>query len=87
MENKKLRDENKKLRLGILASQTLSDDVMDKVMEHLTPSSPPPSSDSGTREKIEAWKRSLKISSQEIAELPPHLGIPLMKFLNINYTD
>ena len=56
-------------------------------MEHLTPSFPTPSYDSGTREKIEAWKRSLKISSQEIAELPPHLGIPLMKFLNINYTD
>ena len=56
-------------------------------MEHLEHMNPTPSSDSGTREKIEAWKRSLKISSQEIAELPPHLGIPLMKFLNINYTD
>ena len=80
--------ENKKLRLGILASQTLSDDVMDKVIEHLAPPSfPTPSSDSGTREKIEAWKRSLKISGDEIAKLPPNLCIPLIKFLNINYTD
>ena len=71
-------------------------------MEHLNtpPVPPPPPSDdtidySGIREewqlrirrKIEAWKRSLKISTHEIAELPPNLGIALFKFLNINYTD